>query len=384
MLAGITVLDLSSVGPASRASRWLADYGARVVKVGPTASRAGALIDPPFYSYGAGRGLSRLRLDLKHPEGLEAFRALAARADVVIESFRPGVADRIGVGYAALSERNPRLVYCSTSGYGQSGPCSQWAGHDINYLGVGGFLHCSTPRADGGPPIPGASVADSAAGGLHAVASILAALVDRERSGRGRQLDVCVADGMLALMSQHVDEYLALGTLPGPGSNILTGRYACYDCYAARDGKWLAVGAIEPHFFANLCTALGLERWIPFQQDDTRQHEIRAAFSEAFQRQDRDTWVALLAPANTCVSPVYSVPELVRDPHFRARGVFLRARDEQRGEFELLAPTFAGAERSHPLHRVRPAAETDTEALLRAAGYASEKIDALRELGAAE
>jgi alpha-methylacyl-CoA racemase len=384
MLAGITVLDLSSVGPASRASRWLADYGARVVKIGPTASRAGALIDPPFYSYGAGRGLSRVRLDLKHAEGLAAFRALAAKADVVIESFRPGVAARIGIGYAELSAANPRLVYCSTSGYGQSGPYSQWAGHDINYLALGGFLDCSTARADGGPPIPGATVADSAAGGLHAVASILAALVKRNSTGRGRWLDVCVADATLALMSQHIDEYLALGTLPGPGSNILTGRYACYECYAARDGKWLAVGAIEPHFYANLCKALGLERFIPFQEDDARQDEIRAAFREAFAAKDRDTWVAELAPANTCVSPVYSVPELVRDPHFRARNAFLRARDPGRGEFELLAPTFAGADREHPTFHVRPAAETDTEALLAAAGYSSEKISALRAKGAAE
>ncbi len=384
MLAGITVLDLSSVGPASRASRWLADYGARVVKVGPTASRAGALIDPPFYSYGAGRGLSRVRLDLKHPQGLEAFLALAERADVVIESFRPGVAARIGIGYEAISARNPRIVYCSTSGYGQSGPYSQWAGHDLNYLAIGGFLDCSTPRADGGPPIPGASVADSAAGGLHAVASILAALVERARSGRGRQLDVCVADAVLALMSQHIDEHLALGTLPGPASNILTGRFACYDCYAARDGKWLAVAAIEPHFYANLCKALGLERFIPFQEDDARQSEIRAAFRAAFLTRDRDSWIAELAPNNTCVSPVYSVPELVQDPHFRARELFLRASDPLRGDFELLAPGFAGAERRHPLHRVRPAAETDTVELLRAAGYPDEKIDALRAQGAAE
>jgi alpha-methylacyl-CoA racemase len=384
MLTGITVLDLSSVGPASRASRWLADYGARVVKIGPTASRAGALIDPPFYSYGAGRGLSRVRLDLKHAEGLAAFRALAAVADVVIESFRPGVAERIGIGYAALSQRNPRLVYCSTSGYGQSGPYSQWAGHDINYLALGGFLDCSTPRAGGGPPIPGATVADSAAGGLHAVASILAALVERSATGRGRWLDVCVADATLALMSQHIDEYFALGTLPGPGSNILTGRFACYDCYAARDGKWLAVGAIEPHFYANLCKALGLERFIPFQEDDARQDEIRAAFRDAFAKKDRDTWVAELAPANTCVSPVYSVPELVRDPHFRARSVFLRASDPARGEFELLAPTFAGAQRDHPPFDVRPAAETDTDVLLGAVGYSSEKIAALRAQGVAE
>ncbi|MCE2392270.1 MAG: CoA transferase [Proteobacteria bacterium] len=384
MLDGITVLDLSSVGPASRASRWLADYGATVVKVGPTASRAGVLIDPPFYSYGAGRGLKRIRLDLKSPGGLDAFLRLAERSDVLIESFRPGVAERIGIGYAALSERNPGLVYCSTSGYGQSGPYSQWAGHDINYLALGGFLDCSTARADGGPPIPGATVADSAGGGMHALVAILAALVRRAGSGEGTHLDVCAADAVLALMSQHIDEYLSTGVLPGPGSNILTGRFACYDCYRTRDGKWLAVGAIEPHFYANLCKALGLEQYIPYQEDDARQDEIREAFRAAFAERDRDDWVAELAPANTCVSPVYSVPELIADPHYRERGVFCSANDAERGEFELLAPVFAGSRRDLPVYQVRPKRASDTDEFLRYAGLSAAEIEELRTSGAAE
>jgi alpha-methylacyl-CoA racemase len=384
LLEGICVLDLSSVGPASRASRWLGDLGADVVKIGPTRARAGALIDPPFYSYGAGRGLRRARLDLKSPGGREALLRLAGAADVLIESFRPGVAERIGIGYAAVRARNPGIVYCSTSGYGQRGPCAQWAGHDLNYLAMGGFLDCSTPRADGGPPIPGATVADAAGGGMQAVLAILAALVRRARDGQGAQLDVCAADGVLALMSQHIDEYLSIGTLPGPGSNILTGRYACYDCYRARDGKWLAVAAIEPHFYANLCRALGLERYIPNQTDDARQEEVRTAFREAFARRDRDEWVAELAPADTCVSPVYSVPELVADPHFRARGAFCAAEDPERGRFELLAPVLAGSRRDVPLHRVRPVGETDTDELLRRAGLGDPEIAELRATGAIE
>ena len=164
-----------------------------------------------------------------------------------------------------MKRGNERIVYCSTSGYGKDGPCAQWAGHDLNYLALGGFLHCSGRRADGGPTIPGATVADSAAGGMQAVIAILAALLRRAETGRGGYLDVSVADGVLSLMSLHIDEYLATRNEPGPGYNILTGRYACYDVYAARDGRWLAVAAIEPVFFANLCKALGLERWIPHQ-----------------------------------------------------------------------------------------------------------------------
>jgi alpha-methylacyl-CoA racemase len=382
LLDGIAVLDLSSVGPASRASRWLADYGAGVVKVGPTARKGSALIVPPFFSYAAGRGLRRVAIDLKSPGGLEAFGRLAERADVLIESFRPGVAERIGIGFAALSERNPRLVYCSTSGYGQQGPYAQWAGHDINYLALGGFLDCSSARSDGGPPIPGATVADGAGGGMQAVVAILAALLARERTGRGRWLDVAAADGVLALMSQQIDEYLAIGTLPGPGSNILTGRYACYDCYPTRDGRWISVGAIEPHFYANLCKALGLERFIPYQEDDARQDEIRAAFRAAFLTRTRDEWVARLAPADCCVAPVNTVPELCADPHFAARSAWTEAEDSEHGRFRQLAPMLAGGVREQPLHRVRQA--TDTDSVLTAAGFGAAEIRALREAGAVE
>jgi alpha-methylacyl-CoA racemase len=158
LLDGVTVIDLASVGPAARASRTLADYGARVIKVAPTSKKGAVQIQPPFHTYGAGRGMQRMRIDLKAPSGKEALLRLVEKADVVIESFRPGVAARLGIGYEDLRTRNGRLVYCSTSGYGQDGPCASWAGHDINYLAMAGFLACSEPRADGGPPSARGSV----------------------------------------------------------------------------------------------------------------------------------------------------------------------------------------------------------------------------------
>jgi len=384
LLAGITVLDLASVGPAARATRILADYGADVVKIGPVSRKAGKQIRPPFFSYGAGRGMRRAQIDLKAPEGRDALLLLARRADVLVESFRPGVADRLGIGPDAVQAANPRLVYCSTSGYGQDGPYAQWAGHDLNYLALGGFLACSTPRGDGGPPIPGATVADSAAGGMHAAVAILAALHARGATGRGARLDVSVAEGVLHLMSLHVDEHLATGALPGPGSNLLTGRYACYDVYEAADGKWLAVGAIEPAFFANLCRALGCERLVPHQLDDARQDEIRAAFAAAFRTRDRDAWVAELAPADTCVAPVYAVSELVDDPHFVARGAFAEAKEAAHGTFRQTGPVLAGAVRAVPVHEVPPAEHTDTDALLREAGADEATLRRLRAAGAIE
>lgn len=342
MLQGVTVLDLSTVGPAARASRWLADYGARVVKVG---APAGLQIEPPFYAYSAHRGMERVGIDLKSADGMSEFMSLVDGADVVIESFRPGVVDRLGIGYGDLKARKPSIVYCSTSGYGQDGPRSQWAGHDLNYLAIGGFLDVSGRGPDMRPPIPGATVADSAGGGMHAVMSVLAALVRRERTGEGAYLDVSAADGILALMALAVDEYLAVGVVPGPGHGMLTGRYACYDVYGCADGQWLSVAAIEPRFWANLCNALGLEKWVDHQTDDEVQHELRAELAAVFGTRPRDEWIAELGPADTCVAPVLSVPEVVNDPQYAARGAFVEAADAAHGTFRQVGYVLAGSGR---------------------------------------
>ena len=266
-LSGIQVLDFSTVGPATRCARILADYGADVIKVGVPPKKLGLQTQPAFWSYSANRAMRQVRIDLKAPEGKAAFLKLAEKADVVIESFRPGVMKKLGLGYDELKALNPKLVYCSTSGFGQDGPASLHAGHDINYLATGGFLHTSNRRGDGGPPIPGATVADSAAGGMHAALSIFAALMRRHQTGEGEYLDVCVAEGVLWLTSLYVDQHLATGEEPGPGHDVLTGRYACYDTYRCSDGKWLSVGAIEGQFYANLCKALRCEQWLESQYD---------------------------------------------------------------------------------------------------------------------
>lgn len=381
LLEGVTVLDLASVGPAARASRWLADYGADVVKVGPVPAKSGVQIAPPYFSYSAHRRMKRVLLDIKAPDGRDAFLALAAKADVVIESFRPGVVDRLGIGYAAVSAVNPGIVYCSTSGFGQSGPKSQHAGHDLNYLGTGGFLHLTGKDENGRPPIPGATVADSAGGGMHAVIAVLAALLHRQSDGLGRHLDVSVADGVLALMALSVDEHLATGAEVEVGSNLLLGRYACYDNYQAADGKWLAVAAIEPRFWANLCRLLGLEQWTRHQNDDAVQDDIRRDLAAAFRTKDRDTWAAELAPADTCVSAVLSVAELVEDEQFAARGAFATAKHPTHGTFRQIGAVLAGMVPAEDPYLVRESDATDTDELLAAAGLAADRITALREEG---
>jgi alpha-methylacyl-CoA racemase len=382
MLEGITVLDLASVGPAARASRWLADYGATVVKVGPVPKDSGVQITPPFYAYSAHRRMQRALFDLKSPDGREAFLCLVEHADVVIESFRPGVVDRLGIGWDGCSARNPRLVYCSTSGYGQDGPHAQWAGHDLNYLAVGGFLHCNNRGPDGQPPVPGLTIADSAGGGMQSVMAILAALVRRASTGEGAYLDVSIADGVLGLMALAVDEYLATGVEPAPRHGLLTGRYAYYDTYPTRDGRWLSVAAIEPRFWANLCELLGLPHWVEHQEDDTVQEQIRADLRSVFRTRDLDEWIAMLSPADTCVAPVLTAPEIVDDEQFIARHDFVDAHDATMGEFRQVGPVFAGMVAPDVPYEARDMTATDTDALLRTAGLTDDDLRTLRERGA--
>ncbi len=383
-LQGYKVLDLASVGPAARASRILADYGMEIIKLAPVSAKGGKQTEPLYHAYGAGRGTRRIRVDLATAEGKAVVHRLVKNVDVLIESYRPGVAGRIGVGYEELSQINPRLVYCSTSGYGQDGPWSQWAGHDINYLAMGGFLHCSCRMADGRPGMPGATVADSAGGGMQAAMAVMAALVNRLRRDEGAYLDVAITDGVLNLTSLYIDEYLATGVGTGPETTLLTGKFACYGIYATRDGKAIAVGAIETHFFGNLCRLLGLEQYAPLQYDASRQEEIKAAMRAVFLTRDRDEWTALLAGENTCATPVLDIPELTRSEHFAARNTFMQAHHPVHGDFRQLGPILAGNPRDLPTHQVAAPGTTDTDGVLAAAGFDAVEIARLRDTGVVE
>ena len=352
LLSGITVLDHSTVGPAARATATLRDLGATVIKV--AAPESAKRIEPPFYAYGAHRGMKRVRLDLKSSDAVSRFLSMVASADAVVEAFRPGVADRLGVGYEACKGANEKIVYCALSGYGSTGPYAAWAGHDINYLAVGGFLATQGRSAEGGPAFPGATIADSAGGGLQAALSIVAALVRRNATGEGSYLDVSTTDGVLHLMSLFIDEHLAMEADVQPGSQLLTGKYACYDVYEAGDGGWLAVGAIEGAFFKNLCAALGCEELAEFQYDDARQDEIRSRFRAEFAKKDRDEWVALLSGADTCVSPVLSIAEVARDAHHSERGSFVEVVRAGAGSFRQVGPVLAGSARGDVLYHAGP------------------------------
>lgn len=375
------VLDLASVGPAARASAILADYGADIVKIAPVPRDVQRQVVPAFHAYSGQRRTRRIQLDLKADKGRETFLGLATTADVVIESFRPGVLDRLGLGFGTLSATRPEIILCSTSGYGQTGPRAATAGHDIDYQAVAGALW-NAERAPGDKPgLPGATFADSAGGGMHAVIAILAALLRRQTTGHGEHLDVSIADGVLNLTSLMVDEHLATGAEPGPGHDILSGRYACYSTYQCADGAWVAVGAIEHAFFTNLCRGLGCDQWVDHQLDDDAQPKIRAAFTVAFASRARSEWLDQLGDADTCVAPVNTIAEVVADPQTVARGLVVVAEHPTHGRFRQLGPLLAGMDPAPAVTQVPDVTRTDTDAVLADAGLAADTIAELRAAG---
>nr|WP_320412919.1 CoA transferase [Candidatus Microthrix sp.] len=255
----------------------------------------------------------------------------------------------------------------------------------MNYLAVGGFLDCSGRRDDGGPALPGATVADIAAGGMQAAMAIMAALIGRGNTGEGRYLDVSIADGVVAMMSLYVDEYLVTGTEPGPGHNVLTGRYAWYGIYRCADDGWISVGAIEPRFYANLLRELDLdsERFGSAQYDDEVQADLRAALTDAFATRSRGDWAGQLGDADCCVAPVMTIPEMTIDPHVEARGLVGRAVHPTDGDLAQLDRIWAGTVRRDAPESLPDTSSTDTAELLADAGWTGTEITAAIAEGAA-
>ncbi|MCZ4291671.1 CaiB/BaiF CoA transferase family protein [Hoeflea alexandrii] len=308
-LKGIRVIDLSRLAPGPYATMLLADMGAEVITVG---AGGDAGVAPVF-----ARGKTLIRLDLKQEAGRRALHRLVETADVLMEGFRPGVAARIGAGYAELSALNPRLVYCSLTGYGQDGPRAQEAGHDINYLAASGVLGAVGPA--GAPPqVPLNLVADFAGGSLFAVAGILAALVARQSTGRGRQVDAAMMDGCLSMMGMHADMW---GTdfMPARGQGLLDGGAPFYRCYACAEGGHMAVGALEPAFFANLWHVLGFDDPVPYHMEPDLWPELEARLTKAFATRTRDEWAAVFDGAEACVTPVLRPDEIAADAQARHR-----------------------------------------------------------------
>jgi crotonobetainyl-CoA:carnitine CoA-transferase CaiB-like acyl-CoA transferase len=307
-LDGIRILDLTRLLPGPMATAWLLDLGAEVIKIEePGVGDYLRSMNPPLFEL-INRGKSSVLLNLKSTAGREAFLRMSEHADVVIEGFRPGVMDRLGCGYTALRRRNRRLVYLALTGYGYDSPYRDLAGHDVNYLALCGVLDLIGPP-DGPPVIPGIQIADLAGGSMHAVNGVLAALLKRARTGEGEFVDISMAHGS-ALLLPVAAAQAATGRPPQRGAEMLSGRYACYNVYAARDGRYVAVGALEPKFWTTLCRAIGCESFIPDQfAGDPRRLEILEAMRTRFLEKDAEEWFTLLKNTDACLTPVRSVTE---------------------------------------------------------------------------
>lgn len=385
-LAGLKVLDLSRLLPGPYATLVLADLGATVDKVEEPEGGDYIRQMPPLREdesalfYGLNRNKRSVTLNLKTPQGREALKRLARGYDVLVESFRPGVMDKLGVGEAALRAENPRLIYCAISGYGQTGPDRLKAGHDINYVARAGVLGYGG-AAGGAPAFPGVQVGDIGGGSLFALVGILAALHERERTGRGRLVDISMTEGSMAFLHMHLAARLVMGEQGQPlqrGREALNGGYACYGLYRTKDDRWLAVGSLEPKFFSGLCERLG--RMDLFENGyDTAgggAERVKAELSRLFAEHPLAHWQTVFAGTDLCIEPVLEGDEVLADAQHRARGLFVEAEDAQRGRkvTHLLTPLRMG---QTPL-RPPPALGQHSGEILQEAGFTAEEIALLK------
>lgn len=322
------MLDLSRLLPGPFLTMVLADLGAEVVKIEDPKVGDYLRVFPPTKGGVAGRylavnrGKRSLALDLKQPTHHAAFMRMVERADVVVESFRPGVMAKLGLGYDVLAAVNPRLVMCSISGYGATGPYAHRAGHDLNYVGLAGVLAMGAEGAGRPPAMPGVQIADLAGGALWSATGILAALVGRERTGRGAHLDISMTEGALALLAAELGN-LDCGARPTRGAETLNGGVACYGVYRTADDRYLAVGALEPKFWIAFSTAIGRKPDVSeLVAPPARQEAIRAELAAILETKTRDEWVTILAAHDCCAEPVLELDELAAHPLHVAREVF--------------------------------------------------------------
>ena len=316
-LEGMVVLDFTRLLPGAAATMMLANFGAEVIKIeAPGTGDYGRGIPPLIDGEGAvfrlvNRGKKSVVLDLKDARDRQSLLRLVDRVDALVESFRPGVMNKLGLDYETLRARNARLIYVSLTGYGQSSPYAGMAGHDINYLALGGVLDLIGARG-GAPAIPGVQIADLAGGAMQAVIGLLLALAARHKNGYGQWVDVSMLAGVASLLPVPMALHAALGQAPARGDAVLSGRYACYNVYQAAGGRWLAVGALEPKFWAELCRALGCPDFIPDQfAEGPRRLEIISAVADLFRTRPAEEWFERLRELDACVTPVRTVAEVL-------------------------------------------------------------------------
>ena len=386
-LAGIKVVEFSTMITASLATMMFAQQGADVIKVEPPG------IGDPMRWLGSQRaGISGLfhncnqakrsiTLDLKSAEDLAHARQLCLQADVVIHNYRPGVMDRLGLGYKEISKISPKIIYCSATGYGQTGPYRNKPGHDINYLGISGILGC-TGEQTGRPVIPGIPFGDMAGGGLFPALTILAALLGRERTGNGQYIDVAQTDVLTSLNIRNLSEALAKKKGQKARPVDLRGFNLCYNTFKTKDGKFISSASVEPKFWANFCKAIGREDWIsyhmlPYEEGSEATENLKEFFLSKTQKE----WTEIFENVDTCVTPILTSDETLMDKQLIERGVITTMDDPKRGEtIQIGFP----AKFSQELNFKRlppPLFGEHTTEVLNNLGYTSSQIETLKKDG---
>jgi alpha-methylacyl-CoA racemase len=375
-LHGLRVIELASIGPGPMCGMLLSDLGADVVRIDRLEpSGLGVPTDARFDVNARGR--RSVALGLKSPAGVEAALRLIDRVDVLIEGFRPGVAERLGLGPAACQARNPGLVYGRMTGFGQTGPLAPVAGHDLNYVALTGALHAIGPA--GGKPLPPLNlVGDYGGGALYLAFGLMAALYERQRSGRGQVVDAAMVDGAASLMSIFFGLKSAGQWAGARGENLLDGGAPFYDTYETADGRHVSIAALEPKFFAELARRLGLdERFVKRQYDRRLWPELRAVLTDTLRSRSRADWCAALEGSDACFAPVLSMDEAPQHAHATARGAFIEIDG-------VVQPAPAPRFDRTPAAAPRPAPRTGehTQDILLDAGFSADEIAALRAAGA--
>jgi alpha-methylacyl-CoA racemase len=376
-LKGLRIIELASIGPGPMCAMLLADMGADVVRIDRIEpSGLGVPMDKRFEV--SGRNRRSVALDLKAAAGRDAVMRLIAGADLLIEGFRPGVAERLGLGPADCHARNPGLVYGRMTGFGQSGPLAMAAGHDLNYIALTGALHAIGPA--GGKPVPPLNlVGDYGGGALYLAMGLLAALHERKSSGRGQVVDAAMVDGAASLMSIFYGMSASGRWNDRRGDNLLDGGAPFYDTYETADGKYVSIGALEPKFFAEMAQRIGLDtRFVKGQYERKLWPEMRAAMVAILRGKTRDEWSALLEGSDACFAPVLTIEEAPHHAHARSRGAFVEvAGVMQPGP----APRFDRSRAEPPTPA--PAIGMHTDAVLSEAGFSADEINALHAAGVA-
>jgi alpha-methylacyl-CoA racemase len=393
-LSDVKVLDLTRLLPGGFCSLLLADLGAEVLKVEDTGMGDYIRWAPPYYGtdeqqalgtrsslyLSLNRGKRSVRLDLKQEQGREALLRLVAAHDVVLDGFRPGVLDKLGVGYERMREANPRVVYCAITGYGQDGPYAQRAGHDMNYLGLVGLL--GVTGAKDGPPVQSAGqIADLGGGALMAAFGVMAALHERERSGKGQMVDVSMADGALSWLAMVAGRYFCDEEVPRRGEQMLAGGIVCYLPYEAADG-WVTCGALEPKFWAAFCEGVDRPDLVE-KQFEAPGSEAWAEVATVFRARTRAEWKAFNDERDCCIEPVLDLDEALGSELVRERGMVVEIEQPELGTVRQLGHPVKLSRTPADPTRPAPAFGEHTEEVLREAGYSAEEVAAMMKAGAA-